>query len=366
MGFQFIVTTFFFITVIVLSKQTKHLLFADYGFNHENIINISLKGQSFLKIKTILEKESAISSIAGSSLALGMGGKVTDICKRTEDGEEIIFDKLHIDENFIDLMDIKLLAGRTIQANDPHDKSQVIITKTAVERLGWESPEQAVGQEMLINQPEGVIRSSIIGVIDDIYNYLILTKAEPLFLTYEPAHIGIASLKIAGDQIPETITKIQRAWASAVPNTSLDYYFYKDELMRNLSPLTSAVKILGFLTFITMLIMSLGLLGLASYAAQTRKKEISIRKILGANHSSIVWTLSKSMLKTLSIAMLLALPLAIYFNSFWLQNIAYRISLNVFNVGLGTLVLAALTLLIVISQAFLFAGRNPAEVLKSD
>ena len=366
MGLQFMITILFFITAIVLFKQTKHLLYADYGFNQENIINISLKGQSFEKIKTILEKEPAISGIIGSSFALGMGGKVTDICKRTEEGEEIIFDKLHIDENFIDLMDIKLLAGRTIQANDPQDKSQVIINKTAVERLGWENPQQAIGQEMLINQPEGVIASTIIGVIDDIYNYLILTKAEPLFLTYEPAQIGIASLKIVGDQIPETITKIQQAWASAVPNTSLDYYFYKDELRRNLAPLTSAVKILGFLTFITMLIMSLGLLGLASYAAQTRKKEISIRKILGATRSRIVWTLSKGMLKTLGIALFLGLPLTVFFNNFWLQNIAYRISLNVFNVGLGALVLAALALVIVISQTFLLASRNPAETLKSE
>lgn len=366
MGFQFMITTFFVITAIVLFKQTKHLLYADYGFNQENIINIPLKGENFDKIKTILEQEPAISGIAGSSFAMGLGGKVTDICKATEEGAEIVFDKLHIDENFIDLFEINLLAGRSIQPNDPRDKSQVIINKTAVKRLGWENPTQAIGKEMIINQPEGAISSTIIGVIDNIYNYLILAETEPLFLTYEPAHIGIASIKVSQEQIPATITKIQEAWTSAVPNTPLDYYFYKDELTRNLAPLKNMVSILGFLTFITVLIMSLGLLGLASYVAQTRKKEISIRKVMGANRLNVVWTLSKNMLKTLGIALFIGLPLAIAFNGFWLQYIAYRISLSVFNVGLGALALVSLALIIVTSQGFLMANQNPAEALKSE
>lgn len=366
MGLQFVITVLFFITSILLFQQTKHMLYADYGFNQENIININLKGKDFNLLKSELSRESGILDVAGVSMSLGLGGKVTDICKKTEEGEEIVFDKIHVDENFIDLMDIQLVAGRNIQTGDPKDKSQVLINKTAVKRLGYETPEQAIGQELLIYQEEGVVYSNIIGVMEDVYSYLILNKAEPLFMTYEPQQLGVACLKIQNENIPKTITAIESAWTNLFPEESIDYYFYDEQLQLNLAPLSSGVKIFGFLTFLAVLIMSLGLLGLANYTIETRKKEVSIRKILGANLPKIIWTLSKSIMQTLGIALLIALPMAWFLNNLWLQNIAYRISLNVFNIGIGAFLIGGIAFLIIVSQALWMANRNPVEALRNE
>jgi len=366
MGLQFVITVLFFITSILIFQQTKHMLYADYGFNQENIININLKGKDINLLKSELSRESSNIDVAGVSMGLGLGGKVTDICKKIEEGNEIVFDKIHIDENFIDLLDIQLLAGRNIQIDDPQDKSQVIINKTAVDQLGFETAEQAIGQNLLIYQEEGIVYSNIIGVTEDIYSYLILTKAEPLFMTYEPKQLGIASLKIRDTNIPKTVAAIESAWTDLFPEEAIDYYFYDEQLRLNLAPISSGVKILGFLTFITILIMSLGLLGLANYTVETRRKEISIRKILGADLSKIIWTLSRSMLQTLAIAMLIALPMAWFLNNLWLQNIAYRISLNVFNIGLGAFAIGLLAFLIIVSQSLWVANRNPVEALRNE
>ena len=193
-----------------------------------------------------------------------------------------------------------------------------------------------------------------------------MSKADPLFLTYKPDNVKIASVKIQGDHIPETITAIQNAWTTLMPDISFDYYFYDTRLQQNLAPFSIGAKIISFLTFIILLIMSLGLLGLASYTVQTRKKEISIRKILGGNRHRITWTISKGMLTTIGLALLIGFPLAIFLNNLWLQNIANGISLTFLNVGIGGLFLALLAFLIIASQAYWMANQNPVDSLRGE
>ncbi len=123
MGLQFLITVLFFITTIIVYKQTNHLLYASYGFEQENIVNIKLKEQDFELLKTELSKEPKIIGVTGVSMMPGLGGRATSILKRYEEDDEIDFDKLYVHEGFIELLDIELLAGRTIQTDDPTDQS---------------------------------------------------------------------------------------------------------------------------------------------------------------------------------------------------------------------------------------------------
>lgn len=361
---QFVITVLFFVSSIILYQQTKLLLHADYGFDKENVLNISLKEVDYEKVQDVFSKNPAIKGIAGVSLTPGLGHKVTDIVKRSLDSEEIVFDKLFIDENYIKLMDIQLLAGRNIAHDDPQDFSQVIINASALNPLGFENPQQAIGQEIIINQPQGPLASTVIGVTKDIYNYLILQPTQPLFFVYQKEALGTMSLKIQSTNIPQTIDEIKSAWATIAAEIPIDYHFYDEQLDRNLAPLSGFVSIIGFLTFITIIITSLGLLGLASYNVETRKKEIGIRKVLGADFSRIIWTLSKGMIYAILIALLIGLPLALFLNNLWLQHIANRVTFNILNVGVGAIGLLSLTLVIVFSQVYKVVYSNPVEVLK--
>ena len=362
---QFVITILFFITSIILYQQTNYMLHAEYGFEQENILNLTLKNGDLETLKTRLKQNPEVIEVGGVSILPGVGGRVTDLILE-EGKEDAVFDKLHVDEAFLELLDIKLLAGRNFEKNDPPGKSQVLINKEAVQRMGWGDPERAIGQTLHIGQPEGIIPATVIGVIDNIYSHLIIQKPEPLFLSYEPTQLGIANIKISGKNIPETITFLEKTWSELYPEKSIEYEFYEDRLNQNLSPLTSGVSVIGFLTLITIIIMSLGLLGIASYTVEVRKKEIGIRKVMGADTKRILWTLSRSLVQMIFIAVLIGLPLTWFLNHLWLQNLPERVPLNFMNIGLGAISLLSLAFLIVFSQSYRIAQHDPVEVLRSE
>lgn len=363
---QLVIAMVFFTTVVVLYQQTTLLMKADYGFNKENLINLSLQGNDFEKVKTILAEHKNITQISGTSIIPGTGRLQTRDVRLPDSSQLVNTCRIKIDENFIQNLDLKLVAGREFTNEDVEGETQVVINKKSVDRMGFSSPAEAVGQSVVIEYKDKQTEAQVIGVVDNFVHHFIANATQPLMLTYQPAEVETVNLRILPYEIPATLAFIEAQWAALDPIHPLDYRFFDDQLYEQISILDDAVKLIGFLALITIIITCMGLLGIANYTVQTREKEIGIRKVLGADLRRVMWTLSKGMIYPILIAVAISLPIVWLLNSLWLEEFAKRISLSVSNIGLGMLLLSILVVAIVLSQSLRVANKNPVKALRTE
>lgn len=363
---QLVIAMVFFTTVVVLYQQTTHLLRADYGFDKENLLNISLKGNNFEQVKTILAEHKNITEISGTSIIPGTGSLQTIDLTLPDSSQVVNTCRLDVNETFIQNLDLKLLAGREFVKQDIQGETQLVINKKSVEQMGFETPAEAIGQSVVIQYKDKKTEAQVIGVVDNFVHHFIASKTMPLMLTYQPDKIESANLKIQPQQIPGTLAFIEAKWAELDPIHPIEYRFFDEQLYEQVAIFSDAVKLIGFLAFITILITCMGLLGIANYTVQTREKEIGIRKVLGADLRRVLWTLSKGMIYPILIAIAISLPLVWFINSLWLEEFAYRITLSLSNIGLGMFLLSVLVVAIVVSQSYRVANKNPVKALRTE
>ncbi|MEL6923678.1 MAG: FtsX-like permease family protein [Bacteroidota bacterium] len=240
-----------------------------------------------------------------------------------------------------------------------------MLNEHAVRQMGFESPEAAVNQTLKYGDEKAPTK--IIGVVKDFVAHSLTRGSKPLMLAYEPDAVKYLNLRIQPQtDIGATLTFVEKQWAAMDPVHPVSYRFYEDKLFENIAPFQDASKLLGFLSFTILLISCMGLLGISSYTAQTMRKEVGIRKVLGADVLNIVWTISKGMVLSIIVAVLLGMPVVYFLNSAWLQTLAYRIDLNFMNIGLGVLLILLLGVGIVASQAWRTAVDNPINALRSE
>jgi len=363
-GVQFLIALIFFGTIFIVNQQGQHMIHADYGFNTENIINVPLQENDYQKVKTQLEKHPDIKSISGVSLLPASGMAATKETFLPNSNEEKGIFVMRSDAGFIENIGLKILAGRTFSNNDITGESQIVINELAVENYGWPSPEAALGQVIEVVKDDGRQPTKVIGVVQDFHHQDITNPIRPLMLTYEPEAIRFLNLNVQTSDIPETLAFIEKEWKEIDSVHPVKYEVYNEFLHERVAFFNDAAKLLGFITFITVLITCMGLIGISSYTAQTRQKEVGIRKVLGASVKNIIWTLSKGMMISIFVAVIIGIPIVYVLNTAWLQEIAYRIDLNFFNFGLGIFIMFLIGVGIVASQAWRTAVSNPIDALK--
>jgi putative ABC transport system permease protein len=159
---------------------------------------------------------------------------------------------------------------------------------------------------------------------------------------------------------------LENQWKKINPSTKFEYEFLDQQLLGMQSVLNDLAKILGFLAFLAVLVSCLGLLGMATFTAETRTKEIGVRKVLGASVPQIAILLSKSFITLLAIAIVIATPIAYFVNNLWLKFFAYRVSFGAGILGVGILTMLIISLLTVFSQTWRAARSNPVDSLRSE
>jgi putative ABC transport system permease protein len=189
---------------------------------------------------------------------------------------------------------------------------------------------------------------------------------EPLVLRNRPAEFGYVTLKMAGNTPQQTVAALAQVWKQVNPLTKFNYEFMDQQLLTTHSLPHNAARMLGLLTLLTVLISCLGLLGMATFTAETRQKEISIRNVLGASVWQIVVLLSKGFAGLIALAVLIATPVAYFVNSLWLNFFASRVSISplVLLAGVGALV--GISAAVILSQSWWAARANPIKNLRSD
>jgi len=362
---QFVVSLVFITTVVVLYDQTEFMLNADYGFDRENVINLSLQGQDYQKLKQELLRNPAVKAVSGCSVLPASGANQGTSIRRPDDEEPLGSHQIIVDAPFFDNMQLDMAAGRSLQEEGAGD--EVVVNETAARRLGWAIPAEAIGQPLMINTyDDGGAETRIVGVVKDFFYLGMERPIDNLILYYDPTRLRYANLRVQTSDMRGVLSFLETTWKDLDPVHPVDYRFYDDTIAMIVGVYQDLMKILGFLALVAIVITSLGILGVATYSVETRTKEVGIRKVLGAGVSHIIWTLSRGLLAPVALALLVALPLSWLLNRLWLQEIAYHVDLNGFNLGAGLLLLVVLSAAMVGSQAYRLAVRNPVETLRDE
>ncbi|GJM28952.1 MAG: ABC transporter permease [Cyclobacteriaceae bacterium] len=361
---QFVVSLFFIITAIVVYNQFEYYMKYEYGFNASQVININLQSNDYQLVENALGDVSGVHSIAGSAYLPGTGRNDNTILKKVDSDDSIQAIDLQVDEKFLEVMEINLVAGRNLPDIDMGPSSYILVNQEAVDVLGFERPDDIIG-EVFTSQGRDL---EVVGVVEDFTVFLLFSKKAtgPIVLRNEPEKFNFASLKIQADNRDALISLLEDKWKTVDPLHPLKYEFYQDKLANYNRGILDLVSVIGFFAFLAITIACLGLIGISIYTTERRTKEVGIRKVLGANGFGLTYLLSKEYLKLLAIAILIAAPISFYVNNLWLNFLVNKVNLGLGTIFIGSLLLFVLGLLAIAPQTLRISNSNPVNSLKHE
>jgi putative ABC transport system permease protein len=356
--FQFALCLSFILALIIFGKQYKYAMNFDLGFDRENILDVQLQQVDPNVFATAFQQLSPVQEVSMSSGVMGHGvpGTWTHM-EGKSDSTETYF--MHIDGAFIANMNVELLAGRTFTKDEPVDRT-AIVNESFLRRFGFNGPAEAIGERVVVDH----IPVEIVGVIRDFHFWQLHAPVAPFFFRYNPDKLRVANLKITSSEIQATLLELERTWRKISEGRPFVANFLDDETAGAFSNYIVLLKIFGFLGLLAISISCLGLLGMVVFNAESRIKEVGIRKVMGASVWGITYLLSRGYLKLMLIAAVFAIPVAFLLDKFLSGLNYYRVSITVFDILLGVAIMFVLGVGTMASQTVRAANTNPAETLK--
>jgi ABC-type antimicrobial peptide transport system permease subunit len=279
----------------------------------------------------------------------------------------------HVDENYLSLHAYKLTAGSNFKTRltKAEAATEVIVNQRFLKRfnIGGNNPEKAIGEEVTFSSFNVHGRKmTIVGVMKDFHYGKVDNFIEPVaFLPWTPENRAVINAKIQSRDLPATMAKIESIWKKLDRVHPFDAEFYEEAIEEAYSEFSVLIRIIGFLSFLAISIASMGLFGMVVFTTQTRLKEISIRKVMGASAGNLVFLLSRGFLVLLSISALIALPVTyFFFRNVVLTNFPYHTPVQMAELFVGLLAVLLIAFLLIGSQTMKAARANPVDVLKSE
>ncbi len=375
---QFTISAALLVALIIMSQQMEFFHNQNLGFDKENVITVRMRGHQ--KNQVFKSEIASIPQIDQVSFALAAPASESSWTTRMHETDlndpgrkEVRL--IWADENYDDIYNLKLLAGRytenrdtnSISASIPEEQQipRVMVNEQLIKVMGFGTPEEALGKRFLFGFNNWT--AEIVGVIAD-FNISSLHEAiEPLLISPYFRYQREASIKLkAGSELPQTLAAIKSSWEKTFPDGIYEFHFLEKTIERYYESESRLYGLFKIFAGLAMLISCLGLWGLATFATVQRTKEIGIRKVLGASVSRLVTLLSKDFLILVGISFLLAAPIAWYGMNKWLQNFAFRIDIQWTVFVASALLLVAIALFTVSFQSIKAALTHPAKTLRGE
>jgi len=368
---QFAISVALLISVFTMNRQLNFMINKDLGFKQEKVMVVQSNDRKFRQnMQTLKERLTQVPEISHIALADNNLGekeygdgvfRVKDKPKNTTEN----FWMINIGEDFLSTLQINLLEGRSFSEDFRSDRQGAyIINEAAMKKLGITDPQKAVGTQLVQNRLDGQSQGKIVGVVKNFHFQPLQIKIKPLIFTYQAGYNNHMFLKIGGNDMQQTITKIQKAFAEQLPNFTFHYSFLDNQYRQGYQKEIRMKKMFTVFSILAIFIASMGLFGLAAFMTERKTKEIGIRKAIGASTGKIVAMLSSQFLKWVLLANLIAWPLVYFVLKSWLQNFAYHIDLQVGYFLLATGIAIFVAQATVFYQAFTAARTNPVESLR--
>lgn len=357
---QFTLATFLIISTITIYSQFNYLMNFNLGYNDKDVVSISAFGLDKTKLPLFKAELSKDPNILG--ITADQGGRWGTIA-HINNGQQMQFDMKHIDEDYLPLFQVPVVKGRNFSKAMVSDSAtSVLVNEEFAKQAGWKKP---IGQvvDFFYNKK----KYNVVGIVKD-YHFLSLTeKIPPMLYTMKPDYPwGNVFVKISDKNKSESLHLIQKEFKALFPFIPYQYKFKDAEVAEQYDKEAKWKQIVSFGAILTIFISCIGLFGLATLSAERRKKEIGIRKVLGASVEGIVRKLSADFAKLVLISAVIAAPVAFWAMHKWLENYPYRIDINVW-IFLAAAVFVLLIALVTVSfQTIKAAVANPVNSLRSE
>jgi putative ABC transport system permease protein len=361
--FQFSLSLIIIIFLSAFFRQFTYMATVDTGFRKDNIVTINLEGADPVLVANEARRLPGVENATAISTNFGRHATGSTYAWLDKSKTPIRLNFYYGDASSIPAMDLKLIAGNNLPATaSQHSERYIIVNETAAKAFGFSNNAEAINKMIWLND---TLEVQIAGVIKDFYYQGAGNRISPMAIRSKADVYNLLNVQSSVANDEKLVAQLESAWKKLYPGKPFNYYWLGKQIEETHRQ-NSSVSLLGFLAFMTICIASLGLLGLVIYTVETRRKEISIRKVIGASVQQLTMLLSKGFIKLLFIAGCIAMPLGYVLSFFFLQNFANRISL-----GAGWLLscfafLLAIGLFTIISQTWKAASANPVEKLKAE
>ncbi|NLR65172.1 FtsX-like permease family protein [Chitinophaga varians] len=351
----------FFVTVY---RQFAYKEDFNMGFSRDNILDVPLADADFQLMKDRMMQVKGVEAITASSGVLGVPRHSGFLQVKTEtNGNRMQIGYYAGDADFLKIMQLKLLAGSNFPATMSREHEQyIIVNEQMVKSLNLKSPSDAIGKTIWLSDSSMV---SIIGVIKDFNYQPIEAPIFPMAIRFVPGEFKQLQILVNTKDKETLMAGIKTAWLEMHPGETFSAEWMSDLLHEKTSG-KEPVSAVAILVLMITVIAALGLLGVVSYTTFTRRREIGVRKVMGAGVSGLVLLLSRNYLRLILLAGLIALPLGYLGSQLFLRIFANRVSIGFFTLAGSFAVLLCIALLAIISQTWRAASSNPVDVLRND
>ena len=366
---QFAISVMLIIGTLTMYKQFNFMKNQYLGFEKEQKLILPLRGginiqENFQSVKDMFSKHVSVSGVTVSSTVPGRGVSNFGVSLvGEEDDKSQSMYHMYFDDDFIPDYEIDMVAGRAFQKEMKTDFMRAfLINEAAVKAFGWSNAEEALGKRLLTGWGGRV--NPIIGVTKNFHYRGLQSEVEPLVMEFLPWGFRFITLSIDITDLNETLAFVKSQWKAMWPGYPFEHFFLDTDFDHQYRADEQIGNVFGIFTFLGLFIACLGLLGLASFTAESRTKEIGIRKVLGASVAGIVLMLSKQFTKWVLLANCIAWPVAYYFMDRWLKNFPYRIDMGIWIFVLSGVLVLLVAILTVSYQSIKAALANPVDSLR--
>lgn len=361
--FQYTLSLTMIIFLFAFYKQFSFLAKADPGFKRDNVLMLPVAG---------VDENIAAQKISGIPGVTDVSATSADFTKRFNGFSEPVWISnkkeamnlryYYSDKNFIPAMKLSFVAGTNFPSESGAAERYILLNESAVQALGFKNPSAAIGHQLWINDSN---RVEITGVLRDFQYEGAGRTVQPLAFRSKQHAYSYMYINTNGRDRNSLVSDLKKTWSEWQSIQPLRFYWLDEELDKSNSQ-TATISLLGFLAFIALAIASLGLLGLVVYTVEVKRKEISIRKIVGADKKQLIQILSKGFIVLLLVAGCIAMPIGYIMGKLFLQNFVLRVSFGLVHLLGCFMLMFSIGLFTVISQTYKAAMMNPVKSLRTE
>ena len=368
---QFSISIIMLVCTWLVYDQLQFLREKDLGFDKEHVIRMSLSTdemrQKYNVLRSkLLELPNIINvSTASTSPGYGVGKNLINVEDQNGEMVERGIDMYGIDYDYLSTLGFHIVEGRDFSRDYPSDTTAaVIVTEAMAKRMGWDT---ALEKKFAFMGGDGEAPEPmhVVGVVKDYHHASLYDIIEPIMFVLRENN-RVLHIKIDGSDVKDALTKVESVWNSIHADQPFEYTFLDEEFHEQYQNDEQRGQIFTIFAGLTMAIACLGLLGLASYTAEQRTKEISIRKVVGANIQSLVYLISREFILLVIVSIVIGLPIAYFFMVNWLQTFAFAMDINWISFALVSVIAIIITFSTVSFHTIRAALSNPVDALKEE
>jgi putative ABC transport system permease protein len=372
---QFSLAIAVFIASLTISRQVNYMLSGNLGYNKNALLILTTPKdwtqEGYNQIQSVRQELSRINGVDNSTVSFeipdGNNGWDIPILKPGQDSTHAIPAKiLQPDEGYADTYQLPMLAGPFFSTNrNDFDHLRIVINETAAKALGWKNPADAIGNQVTV---AGLNTFKVIGVIKDFHFESMQSRITPIVFVNVRNNLMFRyiTLKISSNNITGTIDAVRNKWAKLLPNAIFDYTFMDDVLQRLYTNEVNLKKAGFAATVLSTTIVVLGIIGLIILNIGRRKKEIAMRKVLGASSLNIIYHFNREFLLILLLSNFIAWPVCWLVLNNWLNGYFYRTDLSLLPFMEVSLIIAILAFCLISLLTYKVSVSNPVENIRAN